>query len=86
MYVSLTYTGNPLPDLGIGVKLLPAYAGVTPGSVGLYQVNFQLPSTAPAGTPSCSNANPSGNVNITISAQETQFVTSSDGGSLCVSF
>ena len=32
-----------------GAALAPAFAGLTPGSVGLYQVNLQLPSTIPPG-------------------------------------
>jgi len=32
-----------------GTALVPAFAGLTPGSVGLYQVNLQLPSTIPPG-------------------------------------
>jgi uncharacterized protein (TIGR03437 family) len=32
-----------------GTTLVPAFAGLTPGSVGLYQVNLQLPSTIPPG-------------------------------------
>ena len=32
-----------------GAALVPAFAGLTPGSVGLYQVNLQLPSAIPPG-------------------------------------
>jgi uncharacterized protein (TIGR03437 family) len=32
-----------------GVKLEPQFAGLTPGMVGLYQVNVQIPQDAPAG-------------------------------------
>jgi uncharacterized protein (TIGR03437 family) len=38
---SLTLDGKPLPIL---------FAGLTPGLVGLYQMNFQLPDDTPAGT------------------------------------
>lgn len=34
---------------GTGVTVTPAYAGLTPGSVGLYQINVAIPSNAPRG-------------------------------------
>lgn len=35
---------------GTGVTVAPAYAGLTPGSVGLYQVNVAIPANAPQGS------------------------------------
>jgi uncharacterized protein (TIGR03437 family) len=32
-----------------GIQLIPAFAGLTPGAVGLYQVNITVPSTLPPG-------------------------------------
>jgi uncharacterized protein (TIGR03437 family) len=53
------------------------FAGLAPGSVGLYQINFTVPQP-PAGTPSCpSNV---GTSNLTVSIGILSF----DGASLCV--
>src|ERR1043166_1497794 len=38
-----------LVQIGQDVYVAPTYIGLTPGSVGLYQVNFQLPSSVSAG-------------------------------------
>jgi uncharacterized protein (TIGR03437 family) len=32
-----------------GVEIVPSFAGLAPGNVGLFQINAQIPSTAPAG-------------------------------------
>ncbi len=34
---------------GTGVTVMPAYAGLTPGSVGLYQINVAIPANCPKG-------------------------------------
>ncbi len=34
---------------GTGINVTPAYAGLTPGSVGLYQINVPIPSNVPRG-------------------------------------
>lgn len=53
------------------------YSGLTPGFVGLYQINFILPST-PVGTQACSGAVQS---NLTVSVGGT---ASFDGAGICV--
>ena len=40
---------TPLLVVINGTQIIPAFAGLTPGTVGLYQVNVQLPSTLPPG-------------------------------------
>jgi uncharacterized protein (TIGR03437 family) len=55
----------------------PVYSGLTPGFVGLYQINFVLPST-PVGTQACSGAVQS---NLTVSVGGT---ASFDGAGICV--
>jgi uncharacterized protein (TIGR03437 family) len=40
---------TPLSVVVGGTSITPAFAGLTPGSVGLYQVNVALPSTIPPG-------------------------------------
>jgi uncharacterized protein (TIGR03437 family) len=35
---------------GTGATVTPAYAGLTPGSVGLYQINVAIPANAPKGS------------------------------------
>jgi uncharacterized protein (TIGR03437 family) len=42
-------TTSPVSVLLNGESLPAAYAGLAPGTVGLYQVNVQIPETAPAG-------------------------------------
>lgn len=34
---------------GTGITVTPAYAGLTPGSVGLYQINVAIPSNVERG-------------------------------------
>lgn len=67
---------NPALDSAIG-SITPAYAGLSPGSVGLYQVNFTIPQPPP-GTSACGGSLQS-NMTVTITG-----VTSSDGGGICV--
>lgn len=55
----------------------PSYVGLSPGSVGLYQVNFQVPQP-PDGTPPCGNGVDS---NLTVTVQGFQ---SYDAARLCV--
>jgi uncharacterized protein (TIGR03437 family) len=41
---------TPVTALLNGVPLSPAYAGLTPGYIGLYQVNIPIPATTPPGS------------------------------------
>jgi uncharacterized protein (TIGR03437 family) len=43
------WTQNPVTATLGGRSALVTYAGVTPGMVGLYQINFQIPAELPAG-------------------------------------
>jgi uncharacterized protein (TIGR03437 family) len=54
------------------------FAGLSPGSVGLYQVNFKVPKPPP-GTPSCPTQSAASNLTVTISGQ-----ASFDGAAVCV--
>lgn len=60
---------------------LPVFAGLAPGLVGLYQVNFVVPEL-PEGTPSCGGADAAflvPNVTVRLMGQ-----ASSDGAAICV--
>ena len=46
---TLRRTALPVTIRGAGVDLPIAYAGLTPGSIGLYQLNVQLPADMPPG-------------------------------------
>jgi hypothetical protein len=76
-------TGNPPPIA------VPAFVGLTPGFVGLYQVNFTVPA-APAGLPACVNsARVGGGANSFAFAFTNLTVTltganSFDGAAICV--
>jgi uncharacterized protein (TIGR03437 family) len=54
------------------------FAGLSPGSVGLYQVNFKVP-RPPPGTPFCPVAGASSNLTVTITGE-----ASFDGAAICV--
>jgi uncharacterized protein (TIGR03437 family) len=54
------------------------FAGLNPGSVGLYQVNFKVPKPPP-GTPSCPTEDASSNLTVTITGE-----ASFDGAAICV--
>jgi len=65
-----------LPELDNAQSAL-RFVGLTPGSVGLYQVNFLVP-PVPSGTPPCSGSVRS---NFTVSIGDAR---SFDGASICV--
>jgi hypothetical protein len=60
-----------------GTPPLPVFAGLSPGSAGLYQVNFVVP-TPPPGTPACFGTVHS---NLTVSVIGAN---STDGAGICV--
>ncbi len=67
----------------------PLFAGLAPGFVGLYQVNFKVPSELPAGLPSCTDglSGPIGDAFVDIRSNLTvtiQGVGSFDGAGICV--
>lgn len=77
---------KPVPSSPDRVMLHPLYAGLSPGYVGLYQVNFIVPAQPPNGTPRCSL------VGITLAADVVQSnftvsiagQNSFDGAGICV--
>ncbi len=74
------YSPNAGPSMpGNSQYLLPVFAGLTPGQIGLYQVNFVVPrpppGTAPCGSPVQSN------LTVSILALSSG---SFDGASICV--
>jgi len=86
--INYDYTPNAAPSRGLipgslfasgkpGAFPAPVYAGLSPGTVGLYQFNFVVPSP-PSGTPPCDDVVHS---NLTVS-----FVgpNSFDGAAICV--
>jgi uncharacterized protein (TIGR03437 family) len=56
---------------------MPLYSALTPGFVGLYQINFTLPQP-PVGTQACSGTVHS-NLTVSVGGQ-----TSFDGAGICV--
>jgi len=88
-YIGLDFSPNAGPSQlaelpGKPAGLVPAFAGLTPGGVGLYQVNVTLPATFPA-VPSCgSSVSPfypvSSNLTINIGSDYGTF----DGAPICV--
>lgn len=69
--------GISRPPSGAPLVYEPTYVGLSPGSVGLYQINFRVPQP-PASTPPCGNGVDS---NLTVTIQGFQ---SFDGAKLCV--
>jgi uncharacterized protein (TIGR03437 family) len=69
--------GISRPGSGTAATYQPTYVGLAAGSVGLYQVNFQVPQP-PQGTPPCGSGVDS---NLTVTIQGFQ---SFDGAKLCV--
>lgn len=55
VYLQFDYRPNASPSMvtvGSPTTTTPIFVGLTPGEIGLYQVNFTVP-PAPAGTPAC---------------------------------
>ena len=76
--INYTFSPNALPSIGIPARQSsPSFAGLSPGSVGLYQLNFIVPAV-PAGTLPCGDVVYS---NLTVT-----FVgwASLDGAPICV--
>jgi uncharacterized protein (TIGR03437 family) len=69
--------GISRPGSGTAATYQPTYVGLAAGSVGLYQVNFQVPQP-PSSTPPCGSGVDS---NLTVTIQGFQ---SFDGAKLCV--
>ena len=87
----LTGVISPTPPTGPVILLAPVFVGLTPGQVGLYQINIQLPSAFPAAVVSCTTlvvgtGNPAyppafvqSNLTIDIGG-----VSSFDGAAICI--
>lgn len=60
------------------------YAGLAEGQVGIYQVNFRVPDTAPPGTPGCHVWSPIPNLTISIGFGGSGRSTDFDGAPICV--
>jgi uncharacterized protein (TIGR03437 family) len=79
----IRYDFEPNAASSIGVRSTPAsvpaplFVGLTPGYVGLYQVNFSVP-TPPSGTPACGSGVNS-NLTVTLTGP-----ASFDGAAICV--
>src|SRR5450759_2655307 len=87
----LTGVISPTPPTAPVILLAPSFVGLTPGQVGLYQINVQLPSAFPAAVVPCPTfAVCTGNVafcpfpiqsNLTI---DIGGVSSFDGAAICI--
>jgi hypothetical protein len=87
----LTGVISPTPPTGPVLLLAPVFVGLTPGQVGLYQINVQLPSAFPAAVLPCTTLSVcTGNLafcplpiqsNLTI---DIGGVTSFDGAAICI--
>jgi hypothetical protein len=87
----LTGVISPTPPTAPVILLAPVFVGLTPGQVGLYQINVQLPSAFPAAVVSCTTlvvgtGNPAylpafvqSNLTIDIGG-----VSSFDGAAICI--
>lgn len=86
--LDFNFTPNALPKniTKIDERLLtkPLFAGLAPGLVGLYQVNFQVPATVSASLPRCDEVTRS-NLTITIGLPlSSRSGGSFDGARICV--
>jgi uncharacterized protein (TIGR03437 family) len=85
--VQFNFTPNVVPSSSAVIGSLsgdafPVFAGLTPGAVGLYQLNIQLPKTIPL-IPSCGT--PMGASEVTSNLTITVGSGSSfDGAAICV--
>jgi hypothetical protein len=78
------FTVDAPPRNPYGGGSVPAFVGLAPGYVGLYQVNFVVPAP-PAGHPPCGYTENRGvrtNLTVNVVAAWERFV--SDGGGICV--
>jgi uncharacterized protein (TIGR03437 family) len=91
VYVQFDFTPNAGPKYPFQLiastppaATLPEFAGLTPGEVGLYQVNVRLPETFPA-VPSCAGS-PSGlpTINSNLTIDITDGNGSIDAAPICV--
>lgn len=76
------YSGTiPYPS-----ALVPSFAGLTSGYVGLYQINFVVPQP-PAGLPPClpPTPGPTFQSNLTVSLGGSSYTSTYDGAGICVS-
>jgi uncharacterized protein (TIGR03437 family) len=76
--INYAFSPNAAPSRGLisTSSPTPLFTGLSPGSVGLYQLNFILPSP-PAGTPACDGVD--SNLTVTFVGQ-----SSFDGAPICV--
>ena len=80
-------TTGPAPPLWvpIGTWVQPAFAGLVPGFVGLYQINLKLPDTVPLQISPCGRAAYGGNVRILLgSGLSRGDVTEIETADICV--
>jgi len=87
--LNFDYRPNAMPSpgktvFGSSAGPVPLFAGLTPGFVGLYQINFAIPA-APAGLPSCSELPGLGRPILSNLTVTLVGATSFDGAGICVS-
>lgn len=82
--VDFTHRANQRPTAPNPLEAEPPiYAGFVQGAVGLYQINFRLPSLA-AAIPGCENRGVESNLTVNIGRMVNGRVDSFDGAGLCV--
>jgi uncharacterized protein (TIGR03437 family) len=72
---------------GIPSPIAPDFAGLTPGEVGLYQINVKLPDTLPPIVPCSTALGVASNLTINVAATRSPIMVgppSFDGASICV--
>ncbi|HMD48723.1 MAG TPA: hypothetical protein VKG79_06485, partial [Bryobacteraceae bacterium] len=76
--IAIGFDYQASPGTSLPLKETPLFAGLTPGFVGLYQINFVVP-TGPATLPLCSPGGPASNLTIVLSG-----FSSRDVAGICV--
>ncbi|HKX00499.1 MAG TPA: hypothetical protein VJN43_22360 [Bryobacteraceae bacterium] len=74
--IGFDFRPNAVPMRPLPGSASPIFSGLTPGGVGLYQVNFVVP-PVPAGTATCTQTG--SNLTVTVAG-----ITSFDGAAICV--
>lgn len=91
VYVLFNFSSNagptPIPNLvdsgALAVNYIPDFAGLTPGQVGLYQINLRIPTTVPA-VPACLGSGTYSQVMSNLTITIGSIYTTYDAAPICV--